>query len=139
MLSVMAEICANICIKMRNNTSEQVSLCRFDLRWLTRQKGQCRADGPYFRSQEAQNHAELTETSPVCRGRDLSHSAGTDLHEPESIWPLGLIASGPHWFSVTPRSLVLSICSGLPLHTSGSRGTAGSNQRYGLFQSSACL
>lgn len=97
-LSVRTGICANICIKMRNNASEQVPLSRFDLRWLTWQKGQCRADGPYFRSQEAPNPAELTETSPVCGGRNLSHSAGTSLHEPESLWPLGLIASGPHRF-----------------------------------------
>lgn len=137
--SVVAEISANICIKMRNNTFEQVPWCCFDLRWLTRQKGQCRADGPYFRSQEAQNPAELTETSLVCGCRDLSHSAGTSLHEPESIWPLGLIASGPHWFSVTPRSLVLPICSRLLQHTSGSWGTTGSNQNWELFQSSASL
>lgn len=70
-LSVMAGIRAKICIKMRNNTSEQAPLCWFDLRWSTRQKGQCRAYGPHFRSQEAPNPAELTETS-LCAEAETS-------------------------------------------------------------------
>lgn len=56
---------------MRNNTSEQVPLCWFDLRWLTWQKGQCRADGPYFRSQEAPSRVNWNQPC-VRRQRPLS-------------------------------------------------------------------
>lgn len=141
--AVILSVTTNICIKVRNNASEQVLLCRFDLRWLTWQKGQCRADGPYFRSQEAPNPAALTETSPVCGGRNLSHSAGTSLHEPESLWPLGLIASGPHRFLCDTSKpcaihLLQTAASHLSFPLNGGGGTA-SNQRCRLSQCSACL
>lgn len=108
---------------MRNSTSEQAPLGWFDLKWPTWQKGQCRAGGPYFRSQEAPDPADLTETS-LCAEASLTLQAPACTSQK---------AFG-HWFSVTPISLVLST---LPQHTSGSRETTAFNQRCRLSQSSA--